>query len=1255
MVLAWIGFFGSLTAASGQVTHTLSVKTKPFEGLSVAVSPADVGGLGNGSSAFVREYADGQEVTLTAPATIGAHTFVKWRLDGADLTTNPVASVTMGADHTLTAQYFSNSQVLANGSFETGDAGWTASGNLIVQSDAEGAATDGVSWVVFNGGDSDPDGELTQSFPTVPGSSYTVAFDAGTLSSYNRQQILRVSASGAGNTPETFTLPGLRNGNILWNPYTYTFVAAGTNSTLTFTDVSEITASVDLLLDNVRVFSSTSPPYAPPTAIGDSATIHAGQKVRIAVLANDRGIIDQDTLEIVSPPATGSAVIQSSGEILYTHTGTDVSPVSFSYRVAGEGGVSAPATVNITLAAGLRISNSNIRMPATPPVNAVDVEPAFPGVTFAGPISLVSPAGDTKRLFVAERNGKIKVIPDVTAANPTSALVMDLAQVVADPSRVPAETLLPDTASESGLLGFAMHPDFAQNGYIYLSYEVAKAGDPTFGHQRLSRFTVPAAQIDQPAPVADPASELILIEQPDRQDSHSGSDLHFGADGYLYWSIGDEGYPNDHWNNAQRIDMNFFSGMLRIDVDKKPGNPEPNAHPNPAAGGLGYTAVNAIPRDETPPGSGIFKARYSIPADNPFVSASQGGTWDGIFNGAPVATASLPYIRSEFWAVGLRSPWRFTIDPENGEIWLGDVGEGSYEELNLIEKGGNYGWSFREGTHTGPKTKPAGLVLNDPVFEYPHTNGPGDANFKGNSIIGGVVYRGTRFTTLTGAYVFGDYVSGNIWALTRPGGVTTVKRIAGMPNLIAFGTDPSNGDVLICDLSPGPLKRLVTRVPDNSFPATLSATGLFADLTDLSPAPGLLPYEPNLRFWSDYAEKRRWFAIPDAAPRMTWSRDGAWSFPSGQVWVKHFDMATERGNPASPKKRIETRVLVRNDAGVYGVSYRWNEAGTDAALVPDGGEGFPIAITVDGAPYEQQWTIPSRSQCITCHSPTAGHALSFNTRQLNLENTIHGFTGNQLDLLSQAGYLDNTPEPPADLPRHLRPDETRYSLEARVRSYLAVNCSYCHAGASGTAPTAWDGRHELTLAQTGLVNGIAATAGGAYRLIVPGDTAHSVVLQRMAGSGGFTRMPPLGSSEIDPENIALVTEWIQQALPERKSYAEWRQAEFLSADSPAGAPGSDPDGDGISNMGEFLAGTSPEDGGDFLRPLVSRSAAGVSLDFTIPENRSVRVETSADLLDWQPWDIPENDGIPLSGGTHSFSGPADGAQQFYRLFIRAAE
>jgi hypothetical protein len=270
----------------------------------------------------------------------------------------------------------------------------------------------------------------------------------------------------------------------------------------------------------------------------------------------------------------------------------------------------------------------------------------------------------------------------------------------------------------------------------------------------------------------------------------------------------------------------------------------------------------------------------------------------------------------------------------------------------------------------------------------------------------------------------------------------------------------------------------------------------------------MVPYSVNLPFWSDHAVKSRWFTVPDGTSQFALSRDGLWTLPAGAVWVKHFDMEMQRGVPAS-KKRIETRLIVKNATGAYGVSYRWNDAGTEGFLAADGGENFTLEVTDGGNPVPQTWRIPSRAECMTCHTPQAGHALSFNTRQLNFDNGIPGYNGNQLTVLQQAGYFSNNPASPNLLPRHLRPDESAYSVEARVRSYLAVNCSYCHK-AGGTANASWDGRPELTLEETGLVNGEAANNGGdpANKLVVPGDTAHSIMLNRVA----VTNFSRLGST-----------------------------------------------------------------------------------------------------------------------------------------------
>lgn len=238
---------------------------------------------------------------------------------------------------------------------------------------------------------------------------------------------------------------------------------------------------------------------------------------------------------------------------------------------------------------------------------------------------------------------------------------------------------------------------------------------------------------------ADPASEKILLEIPQPFKNHNGGSLEFGPDGYLYLGLGDGGLRNDPLNAGQDL-TKLLGSILRIDVDK-PGNGKP----------------------------------YSIPADNPFVGV------DG--------------AQPEIFAFGIRNPWRIAFDPKTGHLWTGDVGQELWEEINIVEKGGNYGWSSREGTNTFGNAPVRDNVTApiDPVWAYDHG--------VGKSITGGRVYRGERLPQLSGKYIYADYVSGSVWALTYDadaGKVTHNESLieSGVP-VLAFGQD-ANGEVYYC-------------------------------------------------------------------------------------------------------------------------------------------------------------------------------------------------------------------------------------------------------------------------------------------------------------------------------------------------------------------------------------------------------------------------------------------------------------------------
>ena len=724
-----------------------------------------------------------------------------------------------------------------------------------------------------------------------------------------------------------------------------------------------------------------------------------------------------------------------------------------------------------------RTAATSLRMPASPPATNYATARVFPALSFTQPVAVVSPPGDTRRIFVVEKTGRVWVIPDVTSANPTRTLFLDLT------ARITGAASIDD---ERGLLALAFHPDYATNGQFYVWFTLNATTAAGGGlHDRLARFRVSATNPN----LADATSEQPLISQRDEASNHNGGQLLFGPDGYLYLSIGDEGGANDQYQNSQRIDRDFFSAILRLDVDQRPGSLAPNPH------------------------ASVHPGTYAIPPDNPFVGAAS-------FNGAAVSPTA---VRTEFWAVGLRNPWRFSFDAATGQLWCADVGQDSREEIDVIVRGGNYGWSYREGTIAGPRASPpAAANFLPPIWDYPHT--------QGLSVTGGFVYRGTRHAPLVGRYLFADYLSGRIWALSpdgaNPVSADRVQQIALDPGIVSFGLDPSTGDVLLVDLAEGVIKRLLpdTATGGASLPATLSATGAFTDLVALAPAPGLVAYEPNVSFWSDHARKRRWFALTDSTARFGFSATGNWTLPTGAVWVKHFDLELVRGNPATAR-RIETRFLVKTATGVYGATYRWNDAQTDATLVPDDGADANFNLTENGLTRTQTWHFPGRAECLTCHTSAAGFALSFQTRQLNRTHPFPGGPANIVTALAQAGYLD-TATPPATLPALAAPDDTTAPLESRARSYLDANCSQCHRP-GGTALGSIDARALTPLSLTGLVNGALIDNAGdrANRVLVPGDPAHSQLLARI-GTSGSRRMPPLATNERDLAAESLLASWI---------------------------------------------------------------------------------------------------------------------------------
>jgi uncharacterized repeat protein (TIGR03806 family) len=574
---------------------------------------------------------------------------------------------------------------------------------------------------------------------------------------------------------------------------------------------------------------------------------------------------------------------------------------------------------------------------------------------------------------------------------------------------------------------------------------------------------------------------------------HNAGCLKFGPDGFLYIGCGDGSGIADQLQTGQDI-SDVLASILRIDVDHHDQGRE-----------------------------------YSIPKDNPFVSTK----------GA----------RPEIWAYGLRQPWKFSFDRKNGDLWCGEVGQDLWESVHKIEKGGNYGWSVMEGSHPfRPDRMKGPTPILKPIVEHPHSD------FR--SLIGGYVYHGTRLKDLQGAYIYGDFDTGRIWALRCEGKKVTYHQelTRTVLRVVSFGEDAA-GEVYHVDFTGGQIHRLAAAPKgvdtSASFPRKLSETGLFASAKDLKPAAGLIPYSVNAALWSDGAEKERYLALPNNGqiefnaieyPQPSPGAPRGWRFPDGTVVVKTFLMEMEKGNPAS-KRRLETRILhyqqfegteEYGDQYWHGYTYIWNDDQTDAVLADASGADRKLTIKDQEAPggkREQTWHFPSRAECTLCHTMPAKYVLGLNTLQLNKDHDYGGgVKANQLSAFDRLGIFKKPGPDTPEMLRHLVDyNDTKQSLDDRARSYLHANCAHCHMKWGG-------GNAEFLLLATpklgdlGIVN--TKPGQGTFdlndpRILVPGDPDRSLIVHRM-GLLGLGRMPHVASSVVDEKGLALVREWIKQ-------------------------------------------------------------------------------------------------------------------------------
>jgi glucose/arabinose dehydrogenase len=379
-----------------------------------------------------------------------------------------------------------------------------------------------------------------------------------------------------------------------------------------------------------------------------------------------------------------------------------------------------PAPTQASAAATTAVEATTSAPAATAPAGAPAADQAAPKVALKlisealdQPLYVTHAGDNSGRIFVVEKVGQIVILRD---GQPAAEPFLDISDRVGSSS------------SEQGLLSVAFHPQFAQNGRLFVNY-TDRNGDTV-----ISRFQ---AEGDR----ADPASETVLLKIDQPFPNHNGGLALFGPDGYLYIGMGDGGSAGDPQGNGQNLKA-LLGKMLRLDVDN--GDP------------------------------------YGIPPNNPWPSDDQ--------------------ARPEVWAYGLRNPWRFSFDRKTGDLYIADVGQNQYEEIDFqpaASRGGeNYGWNTMEGQHCfrADSCDSSGLVM--PIAEYDHS--------LGCSITGGYVYRGAAFPRLQGLYFYGDYCSGRLWALSQPtSGRWQQHDLLQTPlRISSFGEDQA-GELYITDLNGG--------------------------------------------------------------------------------------------------------------------------------------------------------------------------------------------------------------------------------------------------------------------------------------------------------------------------------------------------------------------------------------------------------------------------------------------------------------------
>lgn len=650
--------------------------------------------------------------------------------------------------------------------------------------------------------------------------------------------------------------------------------------------------------------------------------------------------------------------------------------------------------------------------------------------------------------------------------------------------------------------GVALHPNFRATRQIFVCYAMPEGqADGT----RVSRFMLTSLDPLR----ADPASEDVILTW--RAGGHNGANLQFGPDGYLYISTGDAGpaAPPDLYATGQDV-SDFEAAILRIDVDHRDAG-----------------------------------KNYRVPPDNPWVER-------GMASGAGSASSAARSIRPELWAYGLRNPWKMSFDRATGNLWCGDVGWEMWEMVHLITRGANYGWSAYEGSQPiKPALANPLAPITRPVVAHPHSEAA--------SITGGFVYHGKRFPELANAYVYGDFVTGKIWALWHDGSqIARHEEIADTPHAIVTFGQSDEGELYYLhyagrETTLHQLERNPQAVHASQFPRTLSATGLFADVARQQPAAGVYTFEITSPLWEDGATARRLIGLRDNSTIVTQVKverdertnrvraDYTTTWPKDAVLVRTITLGSLALAPEDRGRPVETQVLHFDGRDWNGYTYQWDEAGKDAVLVPASGAEATLRVSADpnamGRSRDYTWRFQSRAECLRCHNTRTTGALAFNPAQLK-------GTGNaQINALVDREIID------ANFLEQTRlGGESSVGPNASARALLQTNCAHCHTAHAGGSVALFLGQ-ELLTPQMNVV-GVAPTQGSFGlkhpRIVAPGDPWNSVLAVRMAKTGSG-HMPLVGARDVDVEGLKVIEDWIARMPSEHPAPKPWDETKWDAA------------------------------------------------------------------------------------------------------------